>query len=137
MAGKIYGVFHICYSIGSSSAAEKNIGILSSVFDRNFFIAERNKKFYESIYGDNAKEYAKNFAADCRESWRYARSFSRGPRMSRDVAIVHECDNNGMFKPTKAELKKAVQWYLDNHKNWAIDAKIKNWAKDNKVEAAK
>lgn len=118
---KTYGIFKISYnSCETNATEERNRQVLLVTFDDSWLYSQNG------VFEDKSEAQRKAF--DCRF---WDRRDRRNERCIYKVYahrfFIHECDDKGNIVYSKAEIKRAVKWYIDSTETWSegIDSKIR------------
>ena len=134
---KSYGVFKICYNTYQySSTDERNNQVIHLVFGESWWTAECTGFLGNRRGIFDSKADAQREASDLRWTDRESRRNERcAYHKYAHRFFIHECDAKGNYIPSKAEIKKAVKYYIDNNLQWCekIDTAVRTYAAENKI----
>lgn len=107
---KYYGVFHFTAKVGSHKEH-----ILSDIYFK--FIKGENQHELEALNKtrlatSRSDENLKMFLTSWRDKYKQERALSLSHIYSTKY-LIHECDENGIWKPTKMELEEAKYLYKE------------------------
>ena len=116
---KNFGMYTLCYDTAKWTPKQfKLLRIWTAFCNKSDTrpLIEKAGQLQTYQYGDG-REKIMEAAKGWRIGYAYDRKFSRCHRF-KTFCVVHECDGDGIWKPTKKELEEAEQFheFLELHK---------------------